>query len=69
MSVSHGYSHPDAQAQAQTLPQAPQLLLPQADLVLQLPLLHQQGGLHLHKVAVAPIKRASLAKFGTFARL
>lgn len=53
MSVSHRHSHPNPQPQpqAQALPQPPQLLLSQPDLVLQLPLLHQQGGLHLHKVA------------------
>lgn len=53
MPVSHG--HPQAysqpQAQPQAFPQPPQLLLSQSDLVLQLPLLHQQGRLQLHKVA------------------
>lgn len=51
MSVSHRHSHTYSQPQPQALPQPPQLLLSQPDLVLQLPLLHQQGGLHLHKVA------------------
>ena len=51
VSVSHRHSHPDPQPQSQALPQPPQLLLSQPDLVLQLPLLHQQGGLHLHIVA------------------
>lgn len=51
MSVTYRHPHPDSQPQPQALPQPPQLLLAQPDLVLQLPLLHQQGGLHLHKVA------------------
>lgn len=53
MPVSHGHpqAYPQPQAQPQAFPQPPQLLLSQSDLVLQLPLLHQQGCLQLHKVA------------------
>lgn len=53
LSISHRHAHsqPQPQPQSQALPQPPQLLFSQSDLVLQLPLLHQQGGLHLHKVA------------------
>ncbi|KAG7264866.1 hypothetical protein CRUP_035438 [Coryphaenoides rupestris] len=42
-------AQPQPQPQVQALPEPPQLLLPQTGLVLQLPLLHQQGRLHLHK--------------------
>lgn len=52
MSVSHGHPQAYSQPQPQALPQPPQLLLSQPDLVLQLPLFHQQGRLHLHKVAM-----------------
>lgn len=48
---AHAHAHSQPQPQSQALPQPPQLLFSQSDLVLQLPLLHQQGGLHLHKVA------------------
>lgn len=51
LSISHRHAHSQPQPQSQALPQPPQLLFSQSDLVLQLPLLHQQGGLHLHKVA------------------
>lgn len=51
LSISHRHAHAHSQPQPQALPQPPQLLFSQSDLVLQLPLLHQQGGLHLHKVA------------------
>lgn len=51
LSISHRHAHAQPQPQSQALPQPPQLLFSQSDLVLQLPLLHQQGGLHLHKVA------------------
>lgn len=51
ISHRHAHAHSQPQPQSQALPQPPQLLFSQSDLVLQLPLLHQQGGLHLHKVA------------------
>lgn len=53
VSVAHGHPHAHAhpQPQTQALPQASELLLSQSDLVLQLPLFHQQSGFHLHKVA------------------
>lgn len=51
LSISHRHAHAHSQPQSQALPQPPQLLFSQPDLVLQLPLLHQQGSLHLHKVA------------------
>lgn len=51
LSISHRHAHSQPQPQSQALPQPPQLLFSQSDLVLQLPLLHQQGSLHLHKVA------------------
>lgn len=53
MSVSHRYpqAHSHSQAQAQALSQPSELLLSQPNLVLKLSLLHQQGSLHLHKVA------------------
>lgn len=51
ISHRHAHAHSQPQPQSQALPQPPQLLFSQSDLVLQLPLLHQQGSLHLHKVA------------------
>ncbi len=65
MSVSHRHSHTNSQPQPQALPQPPQLLLSQPDLVLQLPLLHQQGGLHLHIVATKEKTEINIFKMYT----